>query len=656
VGCGSPGSGGVSPGSDDGGASVDGDDAGDDASLIGTRTLVGLAVSPAQTTLVVGSGAQAAQQLQAVGTYSDGSTAPLTSSVTWTRDAPGIGNVDGSGLFTALGTLGGTVAVTASYAGLSAHASILVKLRYDENPGQVPVPVQQALAGATTPDPTVKWAYPYDGTVFPRGLGETTLMWLGGAATDSYYVHVTSATFELNSYATAPQQWFDFTTTAWQELLDSTSGDVEVKVSRWDGTSATTLCDLHWTVGNGSMRGTIYYWALSTGPFATGRVMRIKPGSLTYEDVLGSNVTCPGCHTVSASGKTLVLNEGAWPQETSVVYDFASSSNVFSGLPNPSGASEWALSALSPDGAVVVENFAPLYGTLGVRTGAFDSATGAAVPGTGLDGKQLFMPTFAPDGKLLAYVDATTHDLRAIDWDPVSRRAQNDRLIVPSAANAGAPLIQYPTLSPDHLWIVYQRGSSYGSLGTPGDLYAASVASPGAEIPLDALDGTTYAFAAGDRDRHLNYQPTFAPVAAGGYFWLVFHSRRTWGSKLTQPAYVSKGLGVKQLWVAAFDQSPKAATDPSHVPFYLGGQNPDTLNMRGYWALEPCKADGLGCQSGTECCGGYCDAPDGGAPVCMGQPSSCAQNGDRCALTSDCCNAPQGVTCINAVCSEPPPK
>ena len=266
------------------------------------------------------------------------------------------------------------------------------------------------------------------------------------------------------------------------------------------------------------------------------------------------------------------------------------------------------------------------------------------------------MPTFSPDGLLLAYVDPTTHDLRAYDWDPVGKAASNDRLLVASSLNSSLSQIQYPTVSPDHQWVVYQRGAALGSLGVPGDLYTVSTASPGTEIPLGALDGVGYPFAAGARDLHWNYEPTFAPVPAGGYFWLVFHSRRTWGNKLTQPAYVAKGTGVKQLWVAAFDQAPAAGQDPSHSAFYLGGQSPIALNTRGYWALAPCKPDGQPCQTGTDCCGGFCNTPDGGAPVCGPVPlGGCAQDGDKCQKSADCCNAATGVTCINGVCAEPPP-
>ena len=624
---------------------------------IASGTITTLTVTPAAGTIVASNGGAATDQFTATGTYSDGSTKDLTGQVTWSRDQAGIGDIDATGNFTANGRLGGAVKVTATFGQVTGSASILVKLFFSENPGTIPPSTQTALQGATSPDANVKFAYPYDGTTFPRGINETTLQWYGGNVSDVYYVHLVAATFELQSFGNAPQGWYDFTITAWQSFLNSTSGPAELTVARWDGTQATTLCDLHWTIANGSMRGTIYYAAYQfTQGAESADVLRIDPGATAYTDFLGSSFACPSCHTVSASGNDLVMNAGT-PTAASLDYDLKASSTTFSGFPGDAGTSQWGLSAVSPDGTVVVENFAPLYGNIGAQTGAFDAQTGVALTGTGLEGKALWMPAFSPDGLLLAYVDPTTHDLRAYDWDPVAKQATNDRLIVASSVNPASPQIQYPSVSPDHQWVVYQRGTALGSLGVPGDLYAANVPGQGPEMQLGAVDGTSYPFAAGARDLHLNYEPTFAPVAAGGYFWLVFHSRRTYGTKLTQQAFVSKGEGVKQLWVAAFDQAPAASSDPSHPAFYLGGQSPITLNTRGFWALAPCKPDGQSCTTGTECCGGYCDTPDGGgAPVCEPTPTGgCAQNGDKCVHTGDCCNAPSGVTCINGFCSEPPP-
>jgi hypothetical protein len=637
----------------DGGASG-GPDTGD---LIGndggaTAKVTAIAINPPGASIEVLNGAPASQAFTVKATLDNGNVLDVTSGVAWSRDNPSVGTIDGKGLYAASGLSGGVVTITAKLGAVTATAPLTVKLHITQNPGNAPAGTQGALQGATSPDAQITWAYPYDGTVLPRGLNESPLMWMGGAAADLYYVHLVSKTFELETYTTAPASRYDFDATGWRQFTDSTAGAAELKVARWNGTAATLLVDHHYTVGDGSMRGTIYYWAINTG-----RVMRIKPGAAAPDDFLGPTVQCPSCHTVSANGSRLVMSEGNWPNTSSITYDLVASTNAFSGFAVTTGASRWSLAGVSADGAVLVQDFAPLRGNIAVDTGAFDAVTSTPIPATGIEGKQAWMPAFSPDNKLFAYVDgAASKDLRAYDWDPVAKKFTNDRLIVAAGADASKNVISFPTISPDHQWIVYQRSSGLGSLGNASDLYAASVANPGTEVLLANLDGTTYPFAAGDRDRHLSYEPTFAPVAAGGYFWLVFHSRRTYGTVLTGPAYVGEGNGTKQLWVAAFDQSPKGTADPSHPAFHLEGQDTTTLNMRGAWALEPCRGDGVGCQSGTECCGGYCGAaPDGGL-VCLSQSAGCSQDGDKCKVASDCCNAPQGATCINAVCSVAPPK
>jgi hypothetical protein len=216
------------------------------------------------------------------------------------------------------------------------------------------------------------------------------------------------------------------------------------------------------------------------------------------------------------------------------------------------------------------------------------------------------------------------------------------------------------------------------------DLYLADLNNPGSEVRLSGVDGDGYPFAAGMRDLSLNFEPTFAPVAAGGFFWAVFLSRRTYGNMLTGDRTTEK-----QLWVVAINQNPTAGEngsgppmDPSHAAFRLPGQDISSLNLRGYWALDPCKGDGLGCGSGTECCGGYCvmggadagadagmsstavdasaDAGADASPptgmVCASQTTGCAADGDKCNVSTDCCGASMGETCINHVCSVATPQ
>jgi hypothetical protein len=653
---GDPGSGG------DGGSGPLGPSLGNEGGA-STKAIKSLVIDPPTASLTVEVGqAPPTQTFKVTAAYADGTKAVISSGITFSVTAPQVGGIGGNGLYTPSGTQGGHVVVTASAGGSKATATVDVKLHvlHVSPAGSADAAAQAALRAAVTPDAAVNWAYPYDATVFPRGLNAPELQWLGGADTDLVYVHVTSPFYEYESFGTAPSQRFTPGGADWTQLVDSSSGNVDVRVSRLAGGAggaATVIKNQTWEVAPGTMRGTIYYWAINTG-----RVMRITPGAAVPDDLFASvdvvpaaKGKCIACHSVSANGSDLVVNAGHWDStidETSVAWDLVSQKPAYSGNEVTNGGSAFALAGISADGKVMVQNFAPLRGNYATTMGAFDTSTGAAIPGTGLEAKKLFMPAFSPDNKALLYVDGNPGDLRAYDWDPVTRKATGDHLVVAAGADASLKYIQFPTVTPDHQWVLYQRSNNYGSLGIAGDLYLAPVAG-GAEIKLGNLDGDAYPFAAGARDRHLDFEPTFAPVASGGKFWVVFHSRRTYGNELKGPAYVSEGNGVKQLWVAAIDQTPTAGKDPSHPAFHLPGQSLATLNMRGFWALEPCKGNGVGCGSGTECCGGYCaGGGDGGGLVCSAVAVGCSQEGDKCQTAADCCNGGAGaVVCINSVCS-----
>ena len=162
----------------------------------------------------------------------------------------------------------------------------------------------------------------------------------------------------------------------------------------------------------------------------------------------------------------------------------------------------------------------------------------------------------------------------------------------------------------------------------------------------------------------MNYEPTVNPVASGGYAWVVFTSRRMYGSVATIPPFCSDPRGVdlitnittKKLWVAAVDLSQAPGTDASHPAFYLPAQELLAGNARGFWVLDPCEADGASCTTGDECCNGYCEANgDGGALVCSNAPptDTCSMPGNKCKTAADCCDA--GDLCINGFCTQSSP-
>jgi len=85
-----------------------------------TKTLSSIAVSPASTTLQTG----ATGQFTATGTYSDGTSASLSSGVTWSSSNAAVATVNSSG--TASAVAAGTATITATYQGLSSSATLQV--------------------------------------------------------------------------------------------------------------------------------------------------------------------------------------------------------------------------------------------------------------------------------------------------------------------------------------------------------------------------------------------------------------------------------------------------------------------------------------------------------------------------------------------------
>jgi hypothetical protein len=185
------------------------------------------------------------------------------------------------------------------------------------------------------------------------------------------------------------------------------------------------------------------------------------------------------------------------------------------------------------------------------------------------------------------------------------------------------------------------------NLNSHGNLLIVDLASK-AVTPLDRANGwdngVLYLPVPG-RDEHLMFFPTMAPVASGGYFWLYFTSRRTYGNTIMDDVAITR---TKKIWVSAIDINAAPGVDPSHPPFYLPGQEEASGNIRAFPTLEPCKPMGNTCTSGIDCCDGFC--VNG---MCDG-PQPCAQLDDHCDTSADCCDA--SLKCIGGFCEHDVPK
>jgi hypothetical protein len=540
--------------------------------------------------------------------------------------------------------------------------------------------VQKLIAGG--PPGSMKWLYPYDGTVFPRGMIAPLLMWDGPAA-DVVYLHIKAQAFEYKAVlkATAgmgPQ--LQIPQDAWDKAGQKTAGKSDTftleLTARAGGVSAGPIVS-HFTIAQATVKGSIYYNTYASklsGAAVGGNVLRIPAGG---QAELFLSTTCNGCHSVAAAGSRMVSQISLFMGGNS--YQLAPG-----GMTNPMGVMagpRTSFGALYPDGskylatsvAVEVARSALTQGA-GASADAtlYDTTTGQIVADTGVPSGAL-MPTFSPDGKHLVFNDnaiAMAHGLATMAYDTVANKASSYKMLMKQPDGNTRPA--WPFFLPDAKAVVFVltdsadfSGGGAGLNGQVGlapvsDLSIADVATGsvtllakamGYNTPADAANGTSYLPFPAD-DQHHTYFPTMSPVAAGGYFWLFFDAMRHYGN-----------LGLqRQLWGVAIDIQANGnyTLDPSHPAFYLPGQELGAGNHRAFAALDPCKKDGDSCKSGIDCCGGFCFIPDNAshelveATGTCSPKMTCAKRDERCTTSADCCPPAMGEpqnSCIAGFCA-----
>lgn len=673
-------------------------------------------------------------------------------SATWLFDRAELGDVDANGVFKASGTAVGDGTVTARFGAREGTAKVKVTINATENGlpvgadaggggfgglggvggeplgGAVDPAIVAKLKTQTTPPANAAelgFLYPYDKTVWPRGLLAPLLMWQTTHEASAVWVKLSQGNYAFEatySYASQPagsdaRKRIRLEDYAWKAATSGNQGDdlvVEVKIYSAADDKVYGPISEKWRVAPGVLKGTVYYNSydsvITTGGGAeTGGVIAIKPRSPDPTLAVPQNAgKCHVCHTLSADGSTLWAQDGDH-YENGGSYDLTKPNTprtsyiaVGAGA-NPGNDRKFVWSAPYPDGsfALASSRFAR-EAYLKTDAKLFARADGSElVPTSGLTGvvTSAVTPAFSPDGRKVAFNfwEGTTtngvapgagRSLVLMDFSCGAAAGSTKCANNPTYAFSNLRQIytnpntwpSWPTFLPDGKAVVFNNQVQRGSCGVDppvrtteyncqistwysgeSELWVAHDVAGGAARALDAANGKGYAPTNANHpdDSKLNYQPTVNPVPSGGYYWVVFTSRRIYGNLLTdKPWGADGGSGgpQKKLWVAAIDINAPGGADPSHPAFYLPGQEFGAGNTRGFWVVDPCKQNGNACESGDECCNGFCrKSADGGALVCQDKPPgvTCVQEFEKCSVDGDCCDPTQ--KCIAGKCAAQSP-
>jgi hypothetical protein len=388
--------------------------------------------------------------------------------------------------------------------------------------------------------------------------------------------------------------------------------------------------------------------------------------------------TCKGATAFSVIPATSYLPTG----------DTTVAGYVRNGGDNGNGSSYWAWQTPDTVGAPPVD------------------VTSSSPGNWGLGNTVMMVPSFAPNGEGLVFVDGDSamnagwrKGLSTLEFDQAGKMFKNRRSIVNHWPSGD--VIKWPVFESDSRSVMYQTTAPgeyccrngwtlYGYMGPtnyfedPGRLWSVdSRAATPTPVLLSKLND-------GERveDKNKSYQPTMLPGAASGYRWAVFTSTRPYGNVLNLPnvqhnysdvnsytAMTNYAQIQSQLWVSAIDDVTSGNTDRSHPAFWLPNQaynesaSSGYLNERAYWVAESCRPVGTEraslCDVDEDCCGGTASPRTAICKVdvpltipvtrhCANVPTvgTCTPVDGACATDADCC---LGTVCSSGACTAPPP-
>jgi len=619
------------PAGDDGGAPGD-----DSTAPPPIQGLTSITVTPATSSLslkypVAAPGVTA--QLTAQGTFGDGHTADVTSSVSWSVSPFGLAQASGGAFASEAPGAYAVVAVSGTVT--SAPATVTVSLKGSVvGQGIAQGDLDGTPAGAA---PTV--AYPLDGALFPYQLGpiefqvvptspsqtEARIAFEGDTIDLTVYepcVPIPSAAIAGGCTVTVPPDL--------EPILDGASEGSKltetVRLAAPGGGSLVESKPLGARWSRSKLSGGLYYWSadIATGNTLIMRYDLDTPGTppqqyFTQTGVNGAlsdeqnmdppassgSTQCMGCHAISLDGTKIGLTFGGSAPALFALVDVASKKTIATRLfPSDTNAGQpfAAFTAFSPDGASILQS---VRGNLWVRSADATLATLSATPlfSGALGGDLASTPFWSPKGDLLAFTGWVPNPSLSASNDPSDTNGDetpNAEIWITSATGTtfGTPtkLVPrvtgkseyYPAISDDSQLVVFNESSCSGPGAPAGEVYGLNPCDgyddASAHVRLVSAKGGTPVDLdnASEHGTWSSSWPRFAPshgtFQGKSLYWIAFSSRYPYGATLPGTNNPPTKDTEPQLWFAAISVDPSGSFsgDPSFAPVWMPLQNPQT--------------------------------------------------------------------------------
>ncbi|HEY5945320.1 MAG TPA: hypothetical protein VIV40_07510, partial [Kofleriaceae bacterium] len=367
--------------------------------------------------------------------------------------------------------------------------------------------------------------------------------------------------------------WLAFLAAEWTEAVGNET-TVSYQVRGVNSTNPTVIgstTPAMVTLSNEQMLGGLYYWAATAqnGPYGIFRHDMGKPGQPAEQFMTTAQTggRCVACHVLSRDGTKMAITYDGGNGAATLV-------DVATKAPQPSTRG-WNFGAFTPDGAkfLAVQN-----GVLTVLDYTTQQAV-ATMPASGW----VTHPDLSADGTRLVYVQAASGT--GADWsfnggriftrtfDAATNTFGPEQMLVSDTNNNF-----YPSLSPDGLWVLFNRANAGASYNNNNATLWVTKAD-GSGTPIELAKSNQGLGLTNSWGRWAPFQQTLG-AASEPMYWITVSSTRNFGVRLV-------GLNRPQIWMTPFfPTKATAATDPSNAAFRLPFQNIDSNNHIAQWTEQ----------------------------------------------------------------------